>query len=215
VHARSVLAVTMEAGVSGLRPTSAPTSDLYGDSHAPRRSGLGDDGRTRFMPIIWTRVRWKGGLTRLGGIGSCGLLSASVAIAGCGGSGAPASFQARVNAQKPSSKYVVRMTGSSESPPTHGQGDAILALHNTAHAICYRFAHLHGLIDATTAQIMRGTSRQTGSTVVSLAAGSRLHHRGCVRVPASVMSAITAYPAAYYVQIHSAGSPGAIIRAQL
>ena len=146
-------------------------------------------------------------------LGICGLLAASVAIAGCGGSSAPANSRARVNAQKPSVEYVVRMSGTSESPPTHGVGDAIIALHE--HDICYRFAHMRGFTDASNARILRGATRETGTIVVSLATGPRLHHRGCLAMGATVMTAIAADPSAYYVEIRSVQYPRGLVRAQL
>jgi hypothetical protein len=146
-------------------------------------------------------------------LGICGLLAASVAIAGCGGFSAPANSRARVNAQKPSVEYVVRMSGTSESPPTHGVGDAIIALHE--HDICYRFAHMRGFTDASNARILRGATRETGTIVVSLATGARLHHRGCLPMGATMMTAIAADPSAYYVEIRSAQYPRGLVRAQL
>jgi CHRD domain len=148
-------------------------------------------------------------------LGICGLLAASVAIAGCGGSSAPANSRARIKAQKPSVEYVVRMSGTSESPPTHGVGDAVIALHGKAHDICYRFAHMRGFTDASNARILRGATRETGTFVVSLATGPRLHHRGCLRMAATVMTAIAADPSAYYVEIRSVQYPRGLVRAQL
>lgn len=148
-------------------------------------------------------------------LGICGLLAASVAIAGCGGSSAPANSRAHVNAQKPSVEYVVRMSGTSESPPTHGVGDAVIALHDKAHEICYRFAHMRGFTDASNAQILRGATRETGTIVVSLATGPRLHHRGCLPMGATVMTAIAADPSAYYVEVRSVQYPRGLVRAQL
>ena len=146
-------------------------------------------------------------------LGICGLLAASVAITGCGGSSAPANSRGGVNAQKPSVEYVVRMSGTSESPPTHGVGDAIIALHE--HDICYRFAHMRGFTDASNARILRGATRETGTIVVSLATGPRLHHRGCLAMGATVMTAIAADPSAYYVEIRSVQYPRGLVRAQL
>jgi hypothetical protein len=146
-------------------------------------------------------------------LGICGLLAASVAITGCGGSSAPANSRGGVNAQKPSVEYVVRMSGTSESPPTHGVGDAIIALHE--HDICYRFAHMRGFTDASNARILRGATRETGTIVVSLATGARLHHRGCLAMGATVMTAIAADPSAYYVEIRSVQYPRGLVRAQL
>ena len=148
-------------------------------------------------------------------LGSCGLLAASAALAGCGGSSAPVGSRARVDAQKPSVKYVARMSGSSESPPTRGVGDAVIALHDQTRELCYRFAHMRGFTDASNAQILRGATSATGTIVVSLGTGSRLHHRGCLPLSATVMSAITADPRAYYVEIRSVQHRRGLVRAQL
>src|SRR5271165_2301049 len=89
------------------------------------------------------------------------MLAATIAVGACGsGSGSsPASRSAAVNSRRPSVEYVVRLSGATESPPTSGIGYAIVALHDGAHEICYRFAHLHRFVEATDAHIHRGASK--------------------------------------------------------
>lgn len=141
------------------------------------------------------------------------LLGAASALSACGsGSGSGAGT---VNAQRPSVEYVVRLSGATETPPTRGIGYAIVALHDGAHQICYRFAHLHRFVEATDAHIDRGASKHSGPAVLSLSAGPRLHHRGCVSAASGLMSSIAADPAAYYVEIRSVANPHGAVRAQL
>jgi hypothetical protein len=120
-----------------------------------------------------------------------------------------------VSSQRPSVEYVVKLSGATESPPTRGTGYAILALHDRAHEICFRFAHLHGFFLATTARIARAPARRVGPPVLALSDGPRLHHRSCLTAAVRLMSSIAADPAAYYVEIRSVANPHGAVRAQL
>jgi hypothetical protein len=146
-----------------------------------------------------------------------GFVAASSMIAACGGSGSGSvsGSAGALNSQRPSAEYVVRLSGTTESPPTRGIGYAIVALHDGAHEICCRFAHLHRFVRATDAHIHRGNARKAGPVVLGLSVGTRLHHRGCVTARAALMSPIAADPSAYYVEIRSAANPHGAVRAQL
>jgi hypothetical protein len=144
-----------------------------------------------------------------------GLFGVTAAVAACGGSGSNSGAAAAVNSQPPSVEYAVRLSGASESPPSPGIGYAVVAFHDGAHVVCYRFAHLHRFVDATDAHIRHGAANQVGPVVLALSAGPRLHHRGCVRAGSGLMSSIAADPGAYYVEIRSVANPHGAVRAQL
>jgi hypothetical protein len=143
------------------------------------------------------------------------VLAAAIALSACGGSGSGGGSGTAVNSQRPSREYVVRLSGAVEAPPTHGTGYAIIALHDPAHQVCFRFAHLHGFLLATNAGIARAPARHTGRSVLALSIGPRLHHRGCVPARTTLMAAIAAHPGAYYVEIRSVANPHGAVRAQL
>jgi hypothetical protein len=113
--------------------------------------------------------------------------------------------------------YRVRLTGGkAETPPgaPKGTGAAVIAFHGSS-LVCWRFAHLHGLINATFAHIHIGAKGKSGNIVVPLSTGPALHHQGCVPVSGAVVRAIERRPADYYVNIHSKQYPNGAVRAQL
>ena len=147
-------------------------------------------------------------------------LAVSLGLAACGGTSAAPST-ARSHAGKavrsrPTTLYTVAMTGAAETPPgaPHGGGIAIIAFHG-ASKVCFRFAHLHGFIDATVAHIHTGTVGHSGPVLVALSSGPKLHHRGCLVISPAISRAIWRRPSAYYVNVHSRRYPGGAVRAQL
>jgi CHRD domain len=110
----------------------------------------------------------------------------------------------------------VRLTGKAEisKGATQGTGYAIIAIHRGS-VICWRFAHLHGFVNATVAEIDAGVKGRSGAAIVPLSTGPRLHHRGCVKTGASAISAIEQSPPGYYVNVHSQQSPSGAVRGQL
>ncbi len=143
----------------------------------------------------------------------------STTVAACGGSSGntATSSPANANVQKPNVEWVVHVTGKAETPPgpSAGVGYAIIALHDSAHEVCWRFAHLHGFVSGTTAEIDKGGPHTNGAIVVPLSPGPALHHRGCVLASSKVMSALASNPAGYYVNIQSVAYPHGAVRAQL
>jgi hypothetical protein len=154
------------------------------------------------------------------------LLVAAVAVlapgvAGCGGSGSGmggATHKAAVpgSGSRPTEIYRVRLSGATETPAgaAHGIGAAIVAFHGDS-LVCWRFAHLHGFTDATSARIQIGTSGRTGQEVIALSPGPRLRHQGCVPVSPALSRRIWARPSGYYVNVHSKQYPQGAVRAQL
>jgi hypothetical protein len=140
-------------------------------------------------------------------------------VAACGGSSSSSSkaLPPAAKSAGPLRIYRVRLTGGkAETPPgaPQGTGDAVIAFHGSS-LVCWRFAHLHGLINATFAHIHIGAKGKSGNIVVPLSTGPALHHQGCVTVSAVLVKAIERHPADYYVNIHSKQYPNGAVRAQL
>lgn len=146
----------------------------------------------------------------------------AVGVAGCGSSNssarssAPSSGRSTSGASVPLHVYRVTLTGKAETADgaANGSGDAVIAIHSGS-VVCWRFAHLHGFVNATVAHIHAGRPRKPGNIVVALSTGPHLHHRGCVQARATVVKAIERNPAAYYVNIHSGQYPAGAVRGQL
>lgn len=117
---------------------------------------------------------------------------------------------------RPTALYTVSVTGAAESPPgaPHGRGVAIVAFHGPTE-VCFRFAHLHGFSDATTADIEAGASGRTGSPVIALGSGPKLHHRGCRSVTPALSKTIWQRPASFDVVIHSRRYPAGAVAGRL
>ena len=148
------------------------------------------------------------------------VLAVSLGLAACGGSSTTASTagapRTTVVGSRPTKLYTVALTGATEKPrgAPHGGGIAIIAFHGPS-KVCFRFAHLHGFIDATVAHIHTGTVGHSGPVLVALSSGPKLHHRGCLAISPTVSRAIWNRPSAYYVNVHSRRYPGGAVRAQL
>lgn len=145
------------------------------------------------------------------------LATLALNVGGCGGSASsthaapPASAKAR-----PIATYRAALTGSTGTPAgaPAGAGAAVVALHSGAR-LCWRFAHLHGFVNATTARIQLGGKGSSAHVIASLSTGSRLHHRGCVTVSPATAKAIQKHPSAYYVAIDSTSFPAGAVRGRL
>jgi CHRD domain len=143
-------------------------------------------------------------------------------VAGCGSSSSSSASSSKTlppaaKSAGPLRIYRVRLYGAkAETPPgaPQGTGDAVIAFHGSS-LVCWRFAHLHGLINATFAHIHIGAKGKSGNIVVPLSTGPALHHQGCVTVSAVLVKAIESHPANYYVNIHSKQYPNGAVRAQL
>ncbi len=151
-----------------------------------------------------------------------GLVILALGIAGCGSSSSshhsstPSSRSSVAGVSAPLRVYRVKLTGVAETPrgAPNGSAAAVIAIHRGP-VVCWRFSHLHGFSIATVAHIHTGAKGRTGSVLVPLSSGPRLHHRGCVQASAAAVKAIERHPAGYYVNIHSARYPAGAIRAQL
>ena len=140
------------------------------------------------------------------------LAAVTLGLAACGGSTVTSSAVSG----RPTTLYTVSMTGAAETPQgaPQGRGVAIIAFHG-ASKVCFRFAHVHGFVDATVADIHSGTIGHAGPVVVALSSGPKLHHRGCRAISPTVSRTIWQQPSAYYVSVHSRRYPRGAVRAQL
>lgn len=88
----------------------------------------------------------------------------------------------------------------------HGVGAAVITFHSPS-MVCWRFAHLHGFTDATSARVDVATVGRAGKTVIVLSPGPRLRHQRCVTVNPAFSRKIVARPGGYYVSIESKAVP--------
>jgi hypothetical protein len=146
--------------------------------------------------------------------------SVALGVAACGGSGSSSTTRGSGavggGIPGPVKIYRLKLSGAAESSrgAPAGTGDAIIAFHGTSE-VCWRFAHLHGFSDATSAHLHSGPNGKAGKVVVTLSRGPRLHHQGCRHLSPAVISAIERRPQDYYLNIHSVQFPHGAVRAQL
>jgi hypothetical protein len=136
-------------------------------------------------------------------VGLAGVLSA------CGGSGSSTVSAAHVRAS-PSHVYRVALTPQGAGAKRSGAtGDAVVALHDGAGQLCWRFAHLHGFTSARSAAIL------APGAVIHLSTSAKLHHQGCRRLTVAVLAAIARNPRRYTVTIPTAADPKGAVSARL
>lgn len=90
----------------------------------------------------------------------------------------------------------------------------IIAFHG-ASTVCFRFARLHGFVDATVPQVHSGAFGRSGPVVAVLSSGPKLHHRGCRAISPAQSRAFWKRPGGDYVNGDSRRYPGGAVRAQL
>lgn len=148
------------------------------------------------------------------GLAACGTVSSS--SAGGSSSRSATAGSPVVKRAGPIRIYRLRLSGATETPPgaPNGTGEAVIALHQGS-LVCWRFAHLHGFANARAANIQLGANGKSGTLVAPLSTGPRLHHRGCVHVSPTLITAIEHDPHAYYVGIPSDQYPAGAVRARL
>lgn len=150
------------------------------------------------------------------------LVALAIGLAACGSGSSRSASSSKTSPSAANSAgslriYRVGLTGATAEAPAgapQGTGAAVIAFHGSSR-VCWRFAHLHGFINATVAHIHAGAQGKSGKVVVSLSTGPRLHHEGCVPVSPVVVKAIEGHPSGYYVNIHSKQYPNGAVRAQL
>jgi CHRD domain len=113
--------------------------------------------------------------------------------------------------------FTVALTGDAESPAGDpvGTGTATVRLRAGQAQVCYQLA-ASNLPAAVAAHIHRASADTSGPVVVPLntpnAAGRA---RGCATAARTLVNAILANPASYYVNMHTAEFPNGAIRGQL
>jgi hypothetical protein len=113
--------------------------------------------------------------------------------------------------------FQVALTGDAESPAGDpvGTGTATIRLRAGQGQVCYQLA-AKNLPPAVAAHIHRGDSGAAGPVVVPLttpnAAGAS---SGCASTARTLVKAILADPASFYVNVHTSEFPGGAIRGQL
>lgn len=152
------------------------------------------------------------------------LLAVALGLAACGGgsTGATAGSQHAPSGtlalarSRPTHIYTAALSGRAEITrgAARGRGFAIIAFHGDS-LVCWRFAHLHGFINATGASLLAGRAGRLGTTKVGLSSGPRLHHQGCRTISPALAEAIFKQPGGYYVNVLGAGYPRGAVRAQL
>lgn len=113
--------------------------------------------------------------------------------------------------------FSVALSGEAESPAGDpvGTGTATVRLRSGQGQLCYQLA-ARNLSAAAAAHIHRGASTAAGPVVVPLqtpdAAGTS---SGCAPVARTLVAAILADPASYYVNVHTGEFPAGAVRGQL
>jgi hypothetical protein len=140
------------------------------------------------------------------------------AVVACGsGGGGSSGAPHRTSSGKPVRVFHVQLSGRGVVKPKGapaGTGAAVVALHHRA-VVCFRFAHLHGFTDPTTAALHLGPNGQRGAVVLTLSHTHLLHHQGCVRAHRSLGAALERSGAGYYVEIDSRQYPQGAVRGSL
>ncbi len=113
--------------------------------------------------------------------------------------------------------FQVALTGEAESPAGDpvGTGTATVRLRAGQGQVCYRLA-ANNLPAAVAAHVHRGDAGSSGNVVVPLktpnAAGTS---SGCATASRTLVKAILADPASYYVNVHTGEFPAGAVRGQL
>ena len=114
-------------------------------------------------------------------------------------------------------KFTAKLTGEVEVPPGDPDGSGTAAIKTRGTEVCYDISW-NG-IDANLSHIHKAPAGKAGGPVVNLfASESPLDANkksGCVTGNATVVKAMAANPANYYVNVHSPEFPKGAIRGQL
>jgi CHRD domain len=152
------------------------------------------------------------------------LALAVAGLAACGSSGGGSgSHPASHGPGRPVRSYHVTLSGKAVVSATktvkaagapRGAGAAAIALHHHA-LVCFRFAHLRGFTNPTTAQIAQAPKGKAGKAVLELSRTHALRRRGCARASRALAAALEKTPSNYYVLVNSKQYPHGAIRGQL
>jgi hypothetical protein len=109
------------------------------------------------------------------------------------------------------------LTGAAEVPgpgDPDGSGTADVTLKPASGEICYEI-NVSNIASATMAHIHVGAADVAGPVVVNFDPPASGSSSGCVAVDISLINAIIADPANYYVNVHNASFPAGAVRGQL
>lgn len=109
------------------------------------------------------------------------------------------------------------LTGAEEVPgpgDPDGSGTARITLNAGQQEICFELT-VTDIEPATAAHIHEGPAGSAGPVVVSLAAPTSGHSKGCVAADRELIREVLQNPSHYYVNVHNAPFPPGAIRGQL
>lgn len=137
--------------------------------------------------------------------------SAALVLAGCETVAEPA-------ARAVGTTYTASLTGAAEAPTPgdpNGSGRADISIvDEVVDQVCYEMM-VTGIAPATAAHIHAGAAGVAGPPVITLEAPTDGEVSGCTSASDSLLNAIKANPAGYYVNVHNAEYPNGAIRGQL
>jgi hypothetical protein len=113
--------------------------------------------------------------------------------------------------------FRVFLTGESEAPAGDpvATGTATLRMRAGQGQVCYRLAATNLSSAAIAAHIHVGAAGSSGNVVVPLKTPSSGQSSGCAAASRSLVAAMLAKPAGYYVNVHTNEFPGGAVRGQL
>jgi hypothetical protein len=124
---------------------------------------------------------------------------------------------AHLQAAQEMGKATAKLTGDAEVPgpgDPKGSGTAQVTLDPGKGEVCYELS-VANIQEATAAHIHEGALGKEGPVKVALEAPKTGTAKGCKPAEASVIMAILANPAGYYVNVHNAAYPKGAVRGQL
>jgi CHRD domain len=113
--------------------------------------------------------------------------------------------------------FQVALTGEAESPPGDpvGTGTATVRLRAGQGQLCFQLKATN-LPPAAAAHVHHGDAGSSGPVVVPLATPNAAgESSGCTNAARTIVKAILADPASYYVNVHTADFPAGAVRGQL
>lgn len=132
--------------------------------------------------------------------------------------GSIATASAAIQADDNSGKvFQVNLTGAAEAPgpgDPDGTGTAKITIKQEKNQLCYQLT-VKNIAPATLAHVHEGAVGVAGPIRVTLKAPTKGASDGCVTVERSLLTAILANPANYYVNVHNAEFPAGAVRGQL
>lgn len=133
--------------------------------------------------------------------------------------GAVGAAAAHPNKLDDGNAFVAKLSGAAEVPPgdPNGSGMAHLVISPTLGQVCFKLEVEDVALPATAAHIHSGAAGVNGPVVIGLdAPGASGEVKGCkTGLDATLLNAIIASPAQYYVNVHTTDFPGGAVRGQL